>query len=145
MAQDTYRVEIQKDRLLIEVVFENSTQPDPRAVSAEEWVISARDPRTSEKLWSDRFSYWEWFDHFGDAERELPDEEWFEGMGDQLIAFLEALLRSKVRLAQVEEKPLVRLLGWRYPGREKTTLQLLIGDEWTVWNKIAPLDSGQAG
>src|SRR5215471_3792082 len=122
-ANDRYAVELPKGELLIEVVFENTQDPEIGVVSAEEWFVTVRDALTSEELWNDRFSYWEWFDHLGDAMEELSDREWFERMGDQLMEFLDAVLTNKVRLAQVAKKPLFQLFGWRWPNKEKTTLQ----------------------
>jgi hypothetical protein len=132
-SSDMVTVEVPKGVLLVEVAFQNSTQPHPKAVSAEEWFITARDPHTSKELWNGRFSYWEWQDAFGDA-AEVSDEEWFEGMGDQLIALLDALLTNEVRLAEVEKKPLFRLVGWGWPSGKSTELQLLIDGEWHAWD-----------
>src|SRR5262249_35120958 len=130
-----FTVELPKGELLIEVVFENgSPHSDPRTVSAEEWFITARDPLTSEELWNDRFSYREWSDVWVDAQTERSSTEWFEDMGNQLIAFLEAVLTNEVQLARVATKPLLRLFGWRWPHGEKAKLQLLIDGEWIVWN-----------
>ena len=134
-----YTVELPKGELLIEVVFESSSQPDGSLVGTTEWFITARDPVTSEELWNDRFDEWDWFDHFGDA----YDDDLFEDMGDHLIAFLDAVLTNKVRLARVAKKPLFRLFGWRWPNGQRTMLQLLIGGEWVVWNEMPPHSPNQ--
>jgi hypothetical protein len=129
-------VELPKGELMVEVGFQNSTLLNSvRAVKAEEWFVTARDPLTSKELWNGRFSYWEWRDVFGDDSKELSDEEWFEGMGDQLIALLDAMLTSSVRLAEFEKKPLFRIPGWRWHRGIRTQLQLLIDGEWHVWDK----------
>src|SRR5215831_2349750 len=106
-------VELPKGELLIGVAFKNSPQSDGRG----QWLITARDPRTSEQLWTDRFDYDIWFDFFGDASKDLSDEKWAEEADDHLIAFLDAVLTNEVRLAEVEKKPPFRLSGWRRRGR----------------------------
>jgi hypothetical protein len=125
-----FTVELPKGVLLIGVTFKNSPQPDGRW----EWFITARDPRTCEELWSDRFDYDMWFDFFGDASKDLTDAEWAEETDKHLVAFLDAVLTNEVRLGQVEKKPLVRLPGWRRRSGTKTELQLLIDGEWHPWD-----------
>jgi len=130
-SSDLVTVELPKGELLMSVTFENT----PKVLGRGHWFVTARDPRTSEQLWSDRFDYDMWMDFFGDASKDTSDEEWAQGADNQLIAFLDAVITSEVRLAGVERKPLVRFLGWRWPTGERTELQLLTAGEWHVWNE----------
>jgi hypothetical protein len=137
-----YTVELPKGELLIQVTFESPSNFVADPDSSEDWIVTARDPVTSEELWQGRFSYWEWVDgSWGkdDADRELSENEWFERRDDQLVDFLKIALRSEARLAPIERKPLFRLFGWRWPAGEQTTLELLVDGEWMVWNETPPL------
>jgi hypothetical protein len=127
---DMATIALPRGDMLIDVAFKNGPQPDGRW----EWFITARDARTSEQLWTDRFDYDMWFDFFGDASKDLSNEEWAEEADDHLIAFLDAVSTNEVRLAAVGKRPLFRLPGRRRVGRTKTELQLLIDGEWHVWD-----------
>jgi len=130
-SSDLVTVELPKGDMLIGVTFENSPQPAGRG----HWLVTARDPGTSEQLWSDRFDYDMWFDFFGDASNDVSDDEWAEETDDHLIAFLDAVSTNEVRLAEVEKKALFRL-----PRGRRTELQLLVDGEWHAWNdRIDPV------